>query len=129
MAKAKTRNAPDPNEKYLHELFWTEPMLVFIQKHATRCDRSMSFMVQLAWKSAYARVCASDRETLATAIRAYDGTKAKQSLYFLGAMIQQFTEQAARLGSSESFVVQAAVALASAELESLPTVDEFPGEE
>jgi uncharacterized small protein (TIGR04563 family) len=125
----KGKHAIDPNQKYEHSLFWPEDLLVFIQQHATRTDRSMSFMVQLAWKSAYSQIAASDRETLASAIRAYEGKKAKQSLYYPGAMIQQFAEQAARLDSSESFVVQAAVALARGEFEKLPTVDEFPGEE
>jgi uncharacterized small protein (TIGR04563 family) len=120
MAKAP----PDPDQKYEHPLFWPEDMLDLIQRHAVRCDQSLSFMVQLAWTTQYAKIAASDRETLAAAIRAYKGTKRKQSLFYLGSMLQQFEEQAKRLDSSESFVVQAAVAMAVDEFEKLPSFEE-----
>lgn len=109
------------DSKFERPLFWTVPMLELIQTHATRCDKSLSFMVQHAWTTSYPAIAASDREALANAIRAFDGKKAKQSLYFRGSMIAQFLEQSTRFDASESFVVQAAVALAQAELEKLPS--------
>ncbi len=119
----------DPNAKYEHALYWPEQMLDVIQQHATRTDRSLSSIVQIAWKTQYPTIAASDRETLAAAHRGYTGAKRKQSLFYPGSMLEQFAEQAKRLDSSESFVVQAAVALAMSELEKLPAVDEFTGEE
>lgn len=113
----------DPNAKYEHPLFWPEPMLDFIQQHATRCDKSLSFIVQFSWTTAYPRISGAQREALESAIRPYAGAKRKQSLFYTGAMITQFAEQAKRLDSSESLVVQAAVALARAEIEELPPDD------
>jgi hypothetical protein len=120
MAKGKKKSI-DPDQKYEHPLEWTEPMFELVQKHAVRFDRSLSFIVQTAWKVKYPVVAASDRDTLAASLRSFDGKKVKQGLFFMGSMILQFGEQAARVGESESFVVQAAVALAIPELEKMPS--------
>jgi hypothetical protein len=120
MAKGKKPKI-DPNQKYEHPLEWTEPMFELVQKHAVRFDCSLSFIVQTAWKVKYPVIAAADRETLVAALRAHGGKKVKQGLFYMGSMILQFGEQAARVGESESFVVQAAVALAIPELEKMPS--------
>ena len=109
-------------------LYWPEDMLRAIQDEATRTDRSMSWIVQYAWKQVGADVAAADRATLAAAVAGYAGDKRKQTLYYPGEMIDAFEAQARRLDSSQSFVVQSAVALARHHLAAIPSFGDSPGD-
>lgn len=123
-----TANLHLDHDKYEQLLFWPDEMLQFLQQHAVRCDSSLSFLVQHAWTTSFAHLAASDRSTLESAIRPFGGKKRKQALFYPGTMIGQFAEQAKRLDASESFVVQAAVALAKSVIEQLPVFDELGGQ-
>lgn len=101
-----------PGEKYEQALYWTDSMLQFIQDQATRTDRSLSNLVQLAFIKTREEIAASDRAQLEAAKRGFDGDKRRQTLYFPGEMLDAMEAQAARLDSSLSFVAQSAVALA-----------------
>lgn len=116
-------NPPAANEKREQALYWPEPMLRWIQEQASRTDRSLSYIVQFALKTARETIAASDHEQLAKALRAYDGDKRKQTLYFPGAMLSEMNDQSRRIDSSLSFVAQSAIALARDAIEALPSVD------
>lgn len=115
-------------------LYWPDAMLQEIQAHAVRTDRSLSNIVQTAWKHSAAHIAAGDRETLNVALEPYAGaanTKRKQALYYPPEMIAAFQAQAARLDSSVSFIVQVAFALAKAEIAAVPdfTAEHFVSED
>lgn len=113
--------ARDPSAKYEMALFWPEPMLALLQEHATRTDRSLSYIAQLAWKTSAAQIAKSDRDALSPHLRSYaDAPKAKQTLYFPGAMADQIDAEATRLDASKSYVVQCAVVLAKHVVAALP---------
>lgn len=110
-------------------LYWPDAMLQEIQTQATRTDRSLSSIVQAAWKHSAAHIAAGDRETLNVALEEYAGsanTKRKQTLYYPAEMITEFQAQAARLDSSVSYIVQVAFALAKAHIATLPDVAAQP---
>jgi uncharacterized small protein (TIGR04563 family) len=58
---------------------------------------------------------------MAAALGRYAGDKRRQSLYFPGDMADEIEQRALALDASQSFVAQAAVALARREIEALPT--------
>lgn len=109
-----------PGEKYEQALYWTDSMLQFIQDQATRTDRSLSNLVQLAFMKTREAIAASDRAQLEAAKRGFDGDKRRQTLYFPGEMLDAMEAQAARLDSSLSLVAQSAVALARDAILALP---------
>ena len=109
-----------PGERYEQALYWPESMLDFLQEHATRTDRSLSYLVQLAFKSTRVAIAAGDREKLEARKRRFDGETRKQTLYFPGDMLDAMDAQASRLDSSVSFVAQSAVALARDAILALP---------
>ncbi len=102
-------------------------MLELLQQHATRADRSLSYLVQYALEVAGPTIAASEREQLPEKELA-GGDKRKQTLYFSGTMLDNLEREALRLDSSLSFVAQAAVTLARKDIETLqaPT---FPPED
>lgn len=110
-------------EKYEQALYWTESMLQFIQGQATRTDRSLSNLVQLAFVKTREAIATSDRAQLEAAKRGFDGDKRRQTLYFPGEMLDAMEAQAARLDSSLSFVAQSAVALARDAILALPEAE------
>jgi uncharacterized small protein (TIGR04563 family) len=122
-------NPPRSDEKREQALYWPEPMLKWIQDQANRTDRSLSYIVQFAFKHARTAIAASDHDQLAKPLRAFDGEKRKQTLYFPGSMLVEMNEQSMRIDSSLSFVAQAAVALARDAITALPSVDAFVDDE
>jgi len=118
MAKA----ASDKREQ---ALYFPEIMLAEIQQAAVRLDRSLSYIVQVAWKHAYAHIHESGYETLGELTRkGGGGDKRKQTLYFPEAMLEEIQDEAVRIDSSLSFVVQAAYVHAREAIAALPTVRE-----
>lgn len=110
----------DPGQTYAQALYWPQSMLELIEEHAMRTDRSLSNLVQLAFKTTRDQIAAKDRGQLEAAIRRFDGDSRKQTLYFPGDLLDAMEAQAARLDSSLSFVAQSAVALARAAILALP---------
>lgn len=109
-----------PGERYAQALYWPEPMLAFLEEQATRTDRSLSYLVQLAFETSHDAIAAGDRDTLASRTRRFDGETRRQTLYVPGDMLDAMEVQAARLDSSVSFVAQSAVALARDAILALP---------
>jgi uncharacterized small protein (TIGR04563 family) len=110
-----------PTEKYELALYFPAAMLQEIQDEAVRTDESLSAIVQLAWRTAYPRIAKADRDELSSRLEGYlGGQKRKQTLYYPGAMIDQFEQEAARLDSSQSFVVQVAFVIGRGEIRKLP---------
>jgi uncharacterized small protein (TIGR04563 family) len=122
-------NPPRADEKREQSLYWPEPMLKWIQEQAARTDKSLSYIVQFAFKHARTAIAASDRAQLAKPVRAFDGEKRKQTLYFPGSMLVEMTEHATRLDTSLSLVAQSAVALARDAIIALPTASAFVDDE
>ncbi len=115
-----------PGDKYQQALYWPASMLRFIQDHATRTDRSLSWIVQRAFMDTRYAIAQSERAKLAAALEAFsDSDKRKQTLYFPGDMLDAMEKQAKRLDSSLSFVAQCAVALARAAIVALPDAKNF----
>ena len=112
-----------PGDKYEQSLYWPGSMLQFIQEQATRTDRSLSNLVQLAFAKTREAIAASNRGELEAAKRSLEGDKRKQTLYFSGEMLDAMEAQAARLDSSLSFVAQCAVALARDAILALPEAE------
>jgi len=108
-----------PDEKYEQALYWAEDMLRLLEEEGTRTDRSLSYLVQLAWKHARARIAKSDASTLRSAVRTFYGDKCKQTLYFPGTYLDEMEREAARLDCSLSLIAQSAVAYAQDELSKL----------
>jgi uncharacterized small protein (TIGR04563 family) len=107
-------------ERYEQPLFWPEPMLQFLHEHATRADRSLSYLVQLAFARTREAMAALDREQLEESKRGFEGETRRQTLYVPGEMLDAMEAHAARLDSAVSFVAQCAVALARDALVALP---------
>ncbi len=110
----------DAAEKYSAGLYWPESLLLWLQSQASRTDRSLSYLVQFAYKHAHAQIEASDYKTLAAAAKKFDGDKRKQTLYFPGAILDAIEAQARRIDSSVSLVAQAAVVLSQPAIAQLP---------
>jgi uncharacterized small protein (TIGR04563 family) len=115
----------EATRKYELALYYPEDMLRLIQSEATRTDKSMSWMVQFAWKTAGAKVAGTDRGTLANRVRTFSKTTRKQALFFPGTMADEIEAAAKRLECSASFVAQSAFALAREQIAALPTADEL----
>jgi uncharacterized small protein (TIGR04563 family) len=111
---------PRADEKREQALYWPQDMLEAIKEEAYRLDTSLSNIVQRAWNASRTKIAESERETLSPLLRGFSGEKAKQSLYFAGDMLTEMRDQAARLDSSLSFVVQAAWVLARDAIAALP---------
>ena len=113
--------APAMSETREQALYWPESMLREIQTHATRTDRSLSYIVQEAWKLAAAEIAALDNDKLRAITRPYAiSEKVKQSLFFSEEMLNELHALSKRLDTSVSTIVQAAFVLAKPALESLP---------
>lgn len=117
-------------------LSWPESMLKEIQAHATRTDRSVSNIVQTAWKHAAPQITAADRATLAAAIKPFgetpeddnankDKEKEKEPQFFPNDIAAAMEAQATRLDVPVSFVAQAAFALGKAAIVALPDFADF----
>jgi len=112
-------------DKREQALYWPESMIQEIQQHAYRTDRSLSYIVQLAWKTAGAAIGGSEYGRVKGLLSAYEGSDTrKQTLYFTGAMLAEMERESLRLDSSLSLVVQAAFVLAKPTIEGLPDNDD-----
>lgn len=111
-----------PDQKYEQALYWAEDMLRLLQDEGSRTDRSLSYLVQVAWKHARGKIAASNASALRGAVRTFYGDKRKQTLSFPGEYLDEMEREAARLDCSLSLVAQSAVALAQDELARLPTL-------
>ncbi len=108
-------------EKREQALYWPESMLQEIQQHAYRTDRSLSYIAQLAWKTAGAAIRGSDYDRVKALVGSYEGSdKRKQSLFFPVDMLAEMESESVRLDSSISLVAQAAFVLAKSTIEGLP---------
>jgi uncharacterized small protein (TIGR04563 family) len=119
--------APPPRagEKREQPIYWPEAMLRTIQEEAVRLDRSLSYVVQSAWKAAGNQVATSEHAELSLLIAEFQGDKRKQTLFFPAEMLQEIADQARRLDASLSFVVQCAWMLARPDLARLtPSSDD-----
>lgn len=115
----------DPGGRYAAVLYWPADLLEFLQREAQRADRSLSYLVQYAFKLAHGQISASTREELALAAPPVTaGVKRQQTLYFSGAILDAIEAEAHRLDSSLSFVAQTSVALSRADLAALPHAPE-----
>jgi uncharacterized small protein (TIGR04563 family) len=108
----------DPSAKYEVALFWSQALLDEVQAAAVRTDRSLSWIVQLAWKTAAAAIAASGPDAISPTRT--EGRPRKQTLYMPGAMLDQLEAEAARLDLSQSRLVQHAVALARPRIAEVP---------
>jgi uncharacterized small protein (TIGR04563 family) len=116
---------PRPTETREQPVYLSQDMLQVIKNEALRLDKSLSWLVQKAWKIARPKVVTSDRQTLSALRLGPSGAKAqKQTVFFPGDMLVEIRDQATRLDSSVSFVVQSAWALASAAIAALPAPSE-----
>ena len=110
-----------PGDQYQQALYLPESMLAFIQEHATRTDRSLSWIVQRAFMDTRYTIAQSEREKLSATLEVLDGgSKRKQTIYFPGEMLDAIEKQAKRLDCSVSFVAQCAVRLARDAIKALP---------
>jgi uncharacterized small protein (TIGR04563 family) len=110
------------NDKVEQALYWPEAMLQFLQDQGVRLDRSLSWIVQRALTQTLPHIAACDREQIGDETRSTDlrgGDKRKQTLFFPKAMLDEVKDHAARLDSSMSWVAQAAVVMARAEIEAI----------
>jgi uncharacterized small protein (TIGR04563 family) len=109
---ARQRAEAAPGRKLEQELAFPEVVLEEIQKEALRTDRSMSYVVQLAWTFVVDRVKAlRDRNEAARYMVPRAGAPKKQPIFFPGEMLIEIEDEAARLEVSMSWVVQLAWAL------------------
>lgn len=92
-------------------LYWKSDMLEDIQREATRLDTSLSKTVQAAWRRVRDKIAASERGDLAPLLASYGGDKCKQTLLLVGDILAEIQDQATRLDSSLSFIVQCAWAV------------------
>ncbi len=115
--------APRADEKREQALYWPEDMLQAVRDEARRLDASLSAVVQKAWKASRAKIAEIEHEDeeLSPLLRDFSKAKAKQTLFFPGDMFAEICDQAARLDTSMSFVVQVAWVLARAAIAALPT--------
>ncbi|MGE0869508.1 MAG: hypothetical protein AB7P03_13155 [Kofleriaceae bacterium] len=116
-----------PGEKYEQPLYWPDSMLQFLQEQATRTDRSLSNLVQLAFASTREAIAASNYGQLIAAKQSFGGDKRKQTLYFPGEMLDAMEALAARRDNSLSFVAQCAVALARDTMLAVPEAEARDG--
>jgi len=126
LVTARERAAAAGGSKLEQALYFPEPLLAEIQRQAVRTDRSLSSIVQHAWQCAREQIRGlADREQASRLQVAYLGAdKRKQTLYFPGEMLAEIEEQAARLDSSSSWVVQLALAISRQSIAALPSLTE-----
>jgi uncharacterized small protein (TIGR04563 family) len=106
-------------------LYFPDDMLQHIQAEGLRIDRSMSYIMQLAYKTAREQIAAMDYASLSAAKGSYGGDKRKQRLYFPEDMLADMRANAARLDASLSLVAQAAFAISREAIAAVPTVTDF----
>ena len=112
-------------DKRKQTLYFPRKMLTEIQNEASRQDRSMSYIVQFAWKNSVNQIASSDRSALSANAPSYGDDKQEQALYFPESMLADIQGQAVRLDTSLSWVVQAAFVLAREAIAALPSVSEL----
>lgn len=115
---APPRSGRDPSAKYELTLFWPEALLEEVQAAAVRTDRSLSSIIQLAWKTAAAAIAASEPAVI-TRVET-TGRPRKQTVFMPGAMVDQLEAQAARLDMSQSRLVHHAFVLTRPAVAALP---------
>jgi uncharacterized small protein (TIGR04563 family) len=108
------------SDKVEQPLYFPEDMLRQIQAEATRTDRSMSSILQLAYNTAREQIAPMDHAALSAAKGSYGGDKRKQTLYFPDDMLADMRAVAGRLDVSLSLVAQAAFSLARDAIAALP---------
>lgn len=112
----------DATEKYEVGLFWPVALLDEVQAAATRTDRSLSSIVQLAWKTAGAEVSGAAAGSLGPLDpAAAAGGNRKQTIFLPGAMLDQLEAAAAHHDLSMSRVVHHAIVRARPALAALPS--------
>ena len=98
------------SDKREQALYFPETMLRELQQHAARLDRSMSWVAQKAWEHACAHIREASYEEISTlrpkGVAMKDNRK--QTLFFPEDMLEQIQDEAMRIDSSLSFLVQAA---------------------
>lgn len=119
------RERAGKTDKVEQSLYFPESMIDHIRAQSLRCDRSLSSVVQSAWRFAEPTIVAlADRAAGRELMKPQpDSQKYKQSLYFPTAMLEAMAAQAARFDSSLSWVTQLACAIAAEHLTTLPSVD------
>jgi uncharacterized small protein (TIGR04563 family) len=111
----------DPAQRYGQPLFFPRAMLDFLQTHATRMDRSLSWVVQYAVKVGdlgaldYGKAAAARADA-----KLSSGDKQQQTLYFTGYQLDLMEQHAARLDVAVSTIAQTAIAVAKREIEQMP---------
>jgi uncharacterized small protein (TIGR04563 family) len=113
------------SDKVEQPLYFPDDMLQQIRDAATRTDRSMSNIMQLAYTTARDQLAAMDYAALAAAKGVHRGDKRKQTLYFPDDMLADMRTLAERLDASLSLVAQAAFSLARDAIASLPAATEL----
>jgi len=117
-------------DKRKQSLYFPEDMLREIQEEANRQDRSLSWIVQQAWKIALGQRRDRDWRSLRPGARVVSANDArKQSLYFPDEMLNEIQTQAQRLDRSLSWVVQQAWKISKTELRKIPSPNDMLDED
>lgn len=122
---ARERMAASGATKMAQALFLPEALLAELQVEGVRTDRSLSYLVQYAWKEARERIRSlPDRSAAESLQRSFaDSAKGKQTLYFPGDMLAEIEDEAARFDSSASWIVQLACSIAKTAFAALPSAE------
>jgi uncharacterized small protein (TIGR04563 family) len=122
---ATVRERAAGRDKIEQALYFTEATLQELHEQATRCDRSLSWIVQSAWRFAQPRIAGLADRAAASALSRplLDSHKRKQTLYFPTEMLVEMEAQAARFDSSLSWLLQLVCTLAREPLAALPPAE------
>jgi uncharacterized small protein (TIGR04563 family) len=104
-------------------VYLPEPTLALLRSEASRLDKSLSYLVQLAWKESRARIAALPDRDAASALRPPVTTAStfKQTLLFPAAMLVELESEATRFDSSLSWLLQLAITLAAPAIAARPS--------
>ncbi|MGE0549262.1 MAG: hypothetical protein AB7O24_23270 [Kofleriaceae bacterium] len=124
VVSARRRMETHPGTKLDQAIYLPETLLHDIEHQAVRTDRSLSWVVQEAWKISRDSVVAlPSRDAARAIVRHHDRTR-KRKLHFPGEMLVEMEDVAERLGCSISWIVQAAYAIARSSIAALPAPEQ-----
>ncbi|MGE0872296.1 MAG: hypothetical protein AB7P03_27300 [Kofleriaceae bacterium] len=125
VVSARRRMATHPGGTKLDQaIYLPESQLHDIEHQAVRTDRSLSWVVQEAWRISRESVVALPSRDAARAIVRHGDRTRKRKLHFPGEMLVEIEDVAERLGCSVSWIVQAAYAIARSSIAALPAPEQ-----
>jgi uncharacterized small protein (TIGR04563 family) len=118
---------PSNTEKIEQPLYWPEALLAFARAEARRLDRTISWLVQRAWKLASGRIrgIPSTEQAKGHTVSLVDTPKSKMNLFIPADMLEEMKAEAARFDRSMSWLVNLTLTLARPDLENIPTPEEI----